>query len=62
MQGIIVGMVGIVLFLIWITFYLSDIHEDMSEIRKLLSSAPISKKLKTSQDIGDKENSIEGKL
>jgi len=57
-QAIVIASIGVIIFLMWIALYLSDIYEEISEIRKLLSSKPIPNNLKSSQDIGNKENSI----
>lgn len=55
-QGILVALIAIILFLLWITLYVSEISEEISKIRKLLSSMPVSNELKNSKSIGDKEN------
>ena len=57
-QGILVALIAIILFLLWITLYVSGISEEISEIRKLLSSTSVSDELKNSKNIRDKENSI----
>ena len=57
-QAIIIASIGVVIFLMWITLYLSDIHEEISEIRKLLSSTPIAQKSKSSKNIGNSQNDI----
>ena len=62
-QGIIVGLVGIVFLLMWVTLLLDSIHQEILAIMKSLSSASVStpnpKKLKDSKDIADSENDEE---
>ena len=64
-QGIIIGLVGIVFLLMWVALLVNSIHQEISAIRKLLSSTPLSpsrpipKESKNSKDIGDTKNDIE---
>jgi len=62
-QGIPVALAAITIFLIllWITLCVIRISKEISEIRELLSSTPISDEFKNSKDIGDKENNIKEK-
>jgi len=53
-QAILIASIGIIFLLLWITLYLSKIHEEISKIRKLLSSTPVSNNIKSSQHIGNK--------
>ena len=63
-QGVIIGLVGIVFLLMWVALLVNSIHQEISAIRKLLSSTPtpsrtISEESKNSKDIGDTKNDIE---
>jgi len=52
-QPILVALIAIILFLMWISIDLWKIHDDISEIRNLLSSQLIAKKPKSSENIGN---------
>ena len=52
-QPILVALIAIILFLMWVSVDLWKIHDDISEIRNLLSSQLIAKKPKSSENIGN---------
>jgi hypothetical protein len=57
-QPILVALIAIILFLLWISIDLWKIHDDISEIRNLLSSMPVAQKSKGSENIGDSQNNV----
>lgn len=52
-QGIIVGLIGIVFLLMWVALNLSSIHQEISAIRKLLSSGTGSNDTENSKHVGN---------
>jgi hypothetical protein len=57
-QGILIALIAIILFLLWITLYVSEISDEISEIRKLLSSKFVAKKSKGSKNIGNSQYDV----
>ena len=57
-QPILVALIGIILFLMWATLDLSKIHDDVSEIRDLLSSQLVAKKSKNNKNVGNNQNNV----
>jgi hypothetical protein len=62
-QAIVIASIGIILLLYWIVRYLILIHEEVSKIRKLLASTPIStNNIKDSQNIRNQKNNVKESL
>jgi len=57
-QPILVALIAIILFLMWISIDLWKIHDDISEIRNLLSSTLVPQKPKSSENIRDSQNNV----
>jgi len=57
-QPTLVALIAIILFLMWISIDLWKIHDDISEIRNLLSSTPIAQKPQSSENIGNSQNNV----
>lgn len=56
-QPILVALLTIILFLMWICIDLWKIHDDISEIRNLLSSL-VAQKPKNSENIRNSQNNV----
>jgi hypothetical protein len=57
-QPTLVALIAIILFLMWLSIDLWEIHKDISEIGKMLSSAP-AQKSKSSKDIGNSQDNVQ---
>lgn len=57
-QPTLVALIAIILFLMWISVDLWKIHDDISEIRNLLSSTLVTQKSKSSEDIGNSQHDV----
>jgi hypothetical protein len=57
-QPLLVALIAIILFLMWASIDLWEIHKDISELGKLLSSEPDVQKSKSSKHIGNSQNDV----
>jgi hypothetical protein len=57
-QPTLVALIAIIFFLMWISIDLWEIYKDISELRTLLSSAPVAQESKSSKDIGNSQHDV----
>jgi hypothetical protein len=57
-QPLLVALITIILFLMWVSIDLWEIHKDISELMRLLSSTPVAKKSKSGENIRDSQNNV----
>jgi hypothetical protein len=57
-QPILVALIAIIIFIMWMSIGLWEIRKDISELRTLLSSAPVAQKPKSSKDIGNSQHDV----
>jgi len=58
-QPLLVASIAIIFFLMWISIDLWKIHDDISEIKNLLSSTLVAQKPKSSENIRNSQNNVE---
>lgn len=57
-QPLLVALIAVILSLMWISVDLWKIHDDISEVRRPLSSTLVPQKPKSSENIRDSQNDV----
>jgi len=61
LEALIIGLIGIIMFLFWISLNISQAHQEISKIRKLLVSISDNNR-DDAQHIGNTKPNIKGKV